>query len=65
MQAPSEDLRLGLRDLPPKQGLEDFRAQAPSWLSLWYEQQAVRPFQGKAGGSGWGELIPHCPVLQQ
>lgn len=68
MQAPSEALRLGLRDLSPKQGIEDFKAQAPSWLSLWCEQEAVRPFQGaKLRVVVQGALIPessHSPVLQ-
>lgn len=50
MQPPSEALRLGLRDLPPKQGIEDFTAQASCWLSPWCEQKAVRPFQ-------WAELV--------
>lgn len=51
MQPPSEDLRLDLRDLPPKQGIEDFMAQALSRLSLWCKQEAVRPFQGTGS---WG-----------
>lgn len=69
MQTPSEGRRLTLRDLPPKQGIEDFMAQAPGCLSLWCKQEAVRPFQGgKAGVVVQGELIPrssNSPVLWQ
>lgn len=46
MQPPSEGPRLALRDLPLKHCIEDFMAQAPSWLSLWCKQEADRPFQG-------------------